>query len=102
MTQQEKQELRNLFEEKLNQWEKEKGGELCGALLEWGGAAAAAGVLKEDQTLWDLIESQILYIASIKNITPRNLIEVLFKAEHAETFMLALQCQKGTLSKLAE
>ena len=86
-----KENLKQLFDKKLEQWRQENNSPLDGALLDWGGAVASAGLMKETDTLWDVIYGQITFMAEQRQVLPEVLIDQLFQARSADAFMLALQ-----------
>ena len=84
--------LRILFEQKLEQWKKEKNKEyerLTGKLMSWG------SVVAKGETLWAAVKDQILFKAKTMGIKPEEVVEHLFEQEDAEIWMLVFQLPHG-------
>lgn len=79
--------LKDLFGCKLEEWRKEKGDELIGALLEWGSAVP----MQPENTLWDALKLQIDYLAQKHGISEEKVVGGLFAQKNADAFMCFLQ-----------
>lgn len=77
--------LRTVFEQKLQECGEEERKKLLGELMYWGSC------MVKDGTLWRILKEQICHQANKKGMSGEEFIDILFAQTDADNFMLILQ-----------